>query len=178
MPVPHALNTHPAYCLAPDSFQTLRNVHVALQNLSEQVLDLKAHWYVKPNRYRSLICNLDWGHWKKMGGGGVREEKGRNTEGESCSSSYTFCMQHAELTCSSAPKKTAMESSTTCPKLEEVFALLPVSRNSQTQMMHKLGASQPPSCSNIFLWSCWHPCKMWREFTALRYCWVAGGMLS
>lgn len=60
------------------------------------------------------------------------------------------------------PNKAAVESSTLCPKLEEVFALLWISISSQTQMMHKLGASQTPSRSDIFLWSNWHPCKMWR----------------
>lgn len=119
----------------------------ALKNLAERVLDLKAHLYVKLNRYRSLICNLDLEHSGKNWG----EKKGRNAEGESCSSSCTFCVQRAELTRSSASKKMAMESFTMCPKLEEVIALLRVFRNSQTQMMHKLGASQTPSRSNIFL---------------------------
>lgn len=48
-----------ASCLTPDGFQTPSNGRAALQNLAEQVLDFKAHLYVKLNRYRSLICNLD-----------------------------------------------------------------------------------------------------------------------
>lgn len=155
---PPARHRAAAFCLTPGGFQTPSSARGALRNLAEQVLDLKAHLCVKWHRYRSLICHLGWRHSGKR----KVEKEGRNARGESCSSSYAFCMQRRELTCSGAPKKTATESSTVCPKLEEVFALLWVSRNSQPRMMHKLGASQTPSCSNIFLWSRWHPCKMRR----------------
>lgn len=149
---------------APHGFQPPSNVCLALWNLPEQLLALKAHLYVKLNRYRPLIYTLDWEKsgqkWKKK----IKKNKRNRKEYRwlelqlQLHSLYATCRAHLFQ----HPNKAGMGSFTLRPKLEEVFALLWISRNSQTQMMHKLGASQTPSCSNIFLWSNWHPCKVWR----------------
>lgn len=68
-PDPHpclsVLNPHwgwpsTASCPAPQCFQPPSNVCLASWQLAEQVLGLKAHLYAKLNRYRPLICALDW----------------------------------------------------------------------------------------------------------------------
>lgn len=155
---PHQEWPSAASCPAPRGFQRPSSGCLASWNLPEHVLGLKAHLYVKLNRYTPLIYTLNG---EKSGQKCKKvKETGIQMAGAAAPTTPFVCNMQARLF--QHPNKAGMESSTLCPKLEEVFALLRISRNSQTQMMHKLGASQAPSCSNIFLWSNWHPCKMWR----------------
>lgn len=153
------------------------NVCLASWNLAEQVLPLKAHLYVKLNRYRPLIHTLDWEKsrqkWKKK-----KKGTGRNTDGWSCSSNYTVCMQHAGLTSSSTLIKQAWKASHCAPNWRKSLLCCGSPETARHKWCINWEQARLPRAQIYSFEVTGTPVKCGGELTALPCCWVAGGMLS